>query len=183
MKTFLYTMLWLAVQTTMVSVGANADVGPNESQIKAAYLYKFAAYVEWPPAVFVQADAPLTVGIIGADEIAEELRLLIKDRSVNGRVIHVKSLKIDDSVDEIQILFIGQRESGHLKNLLKSVQTRPILTVTEATNALDAGSIINFLSVDERIRFEVSVMQAERNGLKVSARLLAVAQKIDARSP
>jgi len=154
-----------------------------ESQIKAAYLYKFASYVDWPPAAFAQADMPVTIGVMGADEIASELAVIQNGRPPNSRAIEVKRVKPGESLSGVQMLFVGHDESARLKRLGDMVQSRPVLTVTDSAGALGYGSVINFVTVDDRIRFEVSLAQAEQNGLKISARLLGVAQKIETRKP
>ena len=163
------------------SFGANA--GEIEQQIKAAYLYKFASYVDWPASVFAQADTPVTIGVLGADEIATELNNIKTARPVSSRPIEVKRLKPGEPTSGVQMLFIGHEESARLKRLQDNLQSRPVLTVTDSVGALGAGSIINFVTVDDRIRFEVSVAQAELSGLKISARLLGVAQRIETRKP
>ena len=152
-----------------------------EEHIKAAFLYKFAAYVEWPSPAPV--NLPFTIGIIGADKIANELIRLSHDNKVNGRPVQIKSLTVGDSLDGLDVLFIGQRERTRLPMLLNEAKAQPILTVTESRGALEAGSIINFVPVQDYIRFEVSVASAERCGLKISARLLNIAQNIEARRP
>lgn len=185
MKTIRHTALLIAFHC-LLAVSWNVRAEPNvvESQVKAAYLYKFMAYVEWPSSVFAQADTPITIGIIGADEIADELNLLKRGHLVNNRTLEVKLLKSGETLPGLQILFIGgNQESGRVKRLLDSIQTQPVLTVSDSPGGLANGSIINFVPVDERIRFEVSVAQAERSGLKISARLLNVAHKIETRKP
>lgn len=157
--------------------------GESEYRIKAAYLYKFAAYVEWPSSAFARADTPVTIGIVGADDMATELNKLKGGPWINNRAMEVKLLKPGEPLTGIQILFVGRLESAALNRILDRVQAQPVLSVTELAGALGAGSIINFVPVDDRIRFEVSVAQAERSGLKISARLLGVAQKIETRRP
>ena len=152
-----------------------------EYQIKAAYLYKFAAYVEWPPAAFADSNTPVVIGVIGADELAAELKNIKGALTANNREIQVRTLKQGDSMAGLQILFIGRQESGRLKQLLDSLQSQPVLTVTEWGGAIGTGSVINFVPVDDRIRFEVSTASAERSGLKISARLLSVAQRVETR--
>lgn len=171
--------LLIALQFLAVAGRAGA-AGPGEieQQIKAAYLYKFENYVEWPPS-FAPADRPLVIGIVGADEIAAELSNLNRGHRANQRAMEVRLLKPGEAPDGVQILFVGRQESGRLKRLLEGIQAQPVLVVTESAGALGAGSIINFVPVDDRIRFEVSLAQAERSGLKISARLLGVAQKVE----
>lgn len=163
------------------AAGGGAD--ETESQIKAAYLYKFAAYIEWPATAFADAKSPVTIGVVGADEVAEELNIIKGRRMVNSRAVEVKLFKPGDPLIGAHILFIGRQAGGHLKQLLDSVQSQPVATVTESAGALGTGSIINFVPVEDRIRFEVSVTNAERSGLKISARMLSVAQKIESRRP
>ncbi len=176
----LLVRFWLA-SLVMLAWPFSAGAVDIEHQIKAAYLYKFASYVDWPASVFAQADAPVMIGVLGADEIATELNNINNGRPANSRAIEVKRLKPGDPMTGVQMLFIGREESARLKRLQDSVQSRPVLTVTDSAGALGSGSVINFVTVDDRIRFEVSVAQAELSGLKISARLLGVAQKIETR--
>lgn len=162
---------------------AGNSSGDVEYQVKAAYLYKFSTYVEWPATAFSQADAPLTIGIVGADEVAAELNLLKSVQAGEGRPLEVRILKPGEPVTGVQIVFIGRQENGRLKRLLDAMQSQPVLTVTESVGGLGVGSIINFVAAGNRIRFEASVSNAEQNGLKISARLLGVAQKIETRKP
>lgn len=178
---FLVTLAFLPCCPVLVWAGAGlSDI---EYQVKAAYLYKFATYVEWPPSTYVQPDTPLTIGIIGAEEVAAELNHIRGTQPASGRTLDVRVLKPGESIAGVQILFIGRQENGRLKRLLDVIQSQPVLTVTESAGGLSVGSIINFLTIEDRIRFEVSVLNAEQNGLKISARLLGVAQKIEARRP
>ena len=154
-----------------------------EEQIKAAYLYKFASYVDWPASTFAQPDTPITIGVLGADEIAVELSHIRMAHHPGGRTVEVKRLKPGDAMAGIHMLFVGREESARLKRLQDNLQSRAVLTVTDAAGALAEGSMINFLTVDDRVRFEVSLAQAEQSGLKISARLLGVAQKIETRKP
>lgn len=173
---FLRLAFLLALQAVAQSVWA-VD-GLTETQIKAAYLSKFAAYVEWPASAFPAVDTPITIGVVGAEEVAKELHYITKERTVNDRVVQVKSLDSRDSLAGVQILYIGQQDEARVKQLLESLQSLPVLTIT-ASPVRYTGSVINFIPVANHIRFEVSVAQAEQKSLKISARLLSVAQKIE----
>ncbi len=149
-----------------------------EYRLKAAFLYKFAGYVQWPDASFPRPDAPLTIGILGADAIASELATMIAGRTVNNRAVAVRRLKPGEALTGINILLIGKSESGRLPQLLPQLQSHAILTVTELEGALSQGSVINFILADRRVRFEISLEAAEKHNLKLSSRLLAVAQQV-----
>jgi len=162
-----------------VANAADGDVRQLEAQVKAAYLYKFAGHVEWPPAAYADASTPFTIGVVGAADIAEELARLKAGRSVNERPVEVRVLKAGESARGVQLVFVEGADSAQLRRLLEPFKAVPTLTVCDMPGAIEAGSVINFVLVDKRLRFEVSLANAERHGLKVSSRLLAVAQRVD----
>ncbi len=153
----------------------------TEASVKAAYLYKFAAYIEWPPAAFVRTETPFVIGIVGADDIAAELNKIKAAASVGGRPLEVRVLRPGEAAGGVHILFFGQQDAARLTREIKVTVAQPILTVTENGNGLLTGSIINFVNVSNRIRFEVSLANADRNSIKVSVRLLNVALRVEAR--
>ena len=161
------------------SGAADNDGRPLEAQIKAAYLYKFVAHIEWPPNAFPDAATPLTIGVVGASEIAEELNKLKPGRAANDRVVEVRVLKPGDAARGVQLIFVGVADTAQLRRLIEQYKAAPALTISDIPGGMEAGCIINFVTVDNRIRFEISTGNAELHGLKVSSRLLAVAQRVD----
>jgi hypothetical protein len=150
----------------------------TEQSIKAAYLYKFAAYVEWPDGAFATESGPLVIGVHGADFLADELRKMTVERTIGGRPIAVRSVQPFDPLDDVHILFVSAASARSLSPLAEAARTHSVLMVTESGDALERGSVINFHPVDQRIRFDVSLESADRNRLKLSARLLAVADHV-----
>lgn len=146
-----------------------------EQRVKAASLYKFLGYVEWPADTFVGPDSPYVVAIAGAGEIARELARVANGRRVNNRPIQVRRVKYGDSLAGAHMLYIGAEEEGRLPLWLKAVHRYPILTVTEHEGALKQGSMINFRLIDDRVRFEVSLAAVEQSGVRISSRMLSVA--------
>ncbi|MES2611511.1 MAG: YfiR family protein [Pseudomonadota bacterium] len=157
---------------------AQTDRPNDESQVKAAYLYKLAGYVEWPEGALGDGDAPFTIGVLGAEPIAEELAQIASGRKVHARPIVVRRLRAGDGLDGLAVLFVGKAETARLKPLQGRLQSHSVLVVTEDEAGLALGGIINFLLVDRRVRFEVSLEPAEKRGLRLSSRMLAVAQKV-----
>lgn len=161
--------------------GAAQPNSPSEeSQVKAAFLYKFAGYVEWPDGFLGSAQTPLTIGVLGADAIADELTNIVQGRKSQSRSIAVRRFKAGDPLEETAILFVGKGDAARLKPMKDTLQARPILVVTEEPTGLAHGAMINFLLVDRHVRFEVSLEPVEKSGLRLSSRLLAVAQKVHA---
>jgi len=177
--------LWLALALQcFVSPAWAADGSGNlEYRVKAAYLFNFASYVEWPAANGTQANSPIVVGFIDAPEIADELSKLSSGHMVRNRPVEIKLIKPGEPLAGVQILFLGRQGNKRLKQLLDGLHSQPVLTVSDAQGGLSDGSIINFLPVDDRIRFEISLANAERIGIKINARLLSVAQRIESREP
>ena len=161
-----------------VSALAQVDRAAAETQIKAAFLYKFSGFVEWPPKAFARPDSRFTIGVIGADELASELEQIVKGRTVLERAVVVRRMRRGEPITGIQMLFIGQAEGARLAEILAIAKGQSVLTVTESEDALSHGSMINFVFVDDKVRFDVALPQAERGALKISARLLAVARKV-----
>jgi hypothetical protein len=173
--------LWLAAAgLSCMAPAAAADpaIVASEERVEAAYLHKFLNYAEWPPASLPQSDTPYVIGVAGDDTVADELARIAVSRSVNNRGVIVKRLMPGDSLNGLHMLFIGRGERVRQVQWLRQAKGRPILTVSAMEGALDLGSIINFRTVDERVRFEVSVDAAEQSGIHLSSRLFAVATNV-----
>ena len=160
------------------SQAQQADQPDIERQVKAAYLYKFGNYVEWPERAFRTPDSPVRIAVIGADAIADELAQLVAGRTINGRQIVVRKLRRDDPLADINILFVGRSANARLADILAAAKGLPMLTVTESEDGIAAGSMINFVMVDGKVRFEASPKAAGMSNLNISARLLAAAYKV-----
>ena len=147
-----------------------------ERRVKAAFLYKFLGYAEFPPGAFDGAGAPLVIGVVGADDIAAELTRIVAGRSVGGRPIVVRALREQDLAQPAHLLFVAGPEEARSARLLRA--SPALLTVTECDGGLAAGGVINFTIVDERVRFDVSLDAAEKKNVKLSSRLLVVANRV-----
>lgn len=147
-----------------------------ERRVKAAFLYKFLGYAEFPAVSFDSAGAPLVIGVVGADDMAAELTRVVAGRSVNGRPIVVRALREQDLAQPAHLLFVAGADEARSARLLRA--SAALLTVTECDGGLAAGSVINFTIVDERVRFDVSLDAAEKKNVKLSSRLLVVANRV-----
>lgn len=168
------------VQSSIAQQNASSPSGIADYQVKAAYLYKFGSYIEWPGNTFATAESPLTIGVRGADPLANELIRIAVDHTINGRPVIVRKLGSEDPLTGINVLFIGNEVGERDAELLTAAKGSPILTVTESQRALERGSMINFVLVDSRVRFEAAPKTAKQNNLTISARLLAAAYRVAA---
>lgn len=160
------------------SLAAEESPQDIEQRVKAAFLFKFGGYVEWPERVFSRSDSPLVIAVAGAEVLAEELSRIASGRTMNGRPVVMRRVRGGEQLSGAHVLFVSRSEAGRLGELLSVTQGQPVLTVTETEKGLAQGSIINFVIADNRVRFEVSLEAAMRNGLRIGAPLLAVAQRV-----
>jgi len=156
---------------------AHAQVA-TESAIKAAYLFKFAGYVEWPETAFASSAAPIVIAVAGSEEVAAELERLLPGRTIDGRKGVVRRVKEGESLQGVHLAFVGRRVEN-AKQQVRAAQQAGALTVTDA--GLESGAAINFVTADERVAFEVSLEGAERSGHRISSRMLAVAKRVVAK--
>lgn len=170
-------MLLAAGLALMVFVQGASAQPVSEPAVKAAFLYKFLGYVEWPAQAFAAADSPYVVGILGAEEVAAEFERLVPGRAVNGRRVVVRRLREGDLATGVHLVFVG-RGAPLARDAIRTVQRPGVLVVSDAEGGLEAGSAINLVTVEDRVGFEVSLDAAERAGIAISSRMLAVARRV-----
>ena len=147
-----------------------------EYEVKAAFLYNFAKFVEWPEEAFRDSTAPITIGILGKNPFQGELREVIKGKTVQGRKLDVRRVKGHLTC---HILFIASSEKDNLKKILQRLAGSCALTVSDIEDFASRGGIIGFLTEENRVRFEINVDAAERAGLRVSSKLLKLAKVVE----
>ncbi len=172
--------LAVALALLVGSSGAQADGEATlaEYRIKAAFLLKFIGFIDWPAATFDRADAPFVIDVLGGTPLGNELERIAAGRQVNGHPVRVRLLGRGDSSAGSQVLFVGRAEGARLNAVVAATEGVPLLLVSESDGALALGSAINFVVVDDKVRFDVALRAINRAGLKISARLLAVARVV-----
>lgn len=154
-----------------------------EQLVKAAYLYKMLAYVEWPAGVFERAESPLTIGVAASNEVAAEISRAVDGKTVQGRRLEVRHVR-GGTPPAAHVLFIGAAGAEpSAASLLASVRGKPIFTLTESEADFKLGAAVNFVVVDDKVRFDVSLANLEAAGLKLGVRLLGVARNVQGAIP
>jgi len=166
----------LAPICLLLATARAEDVPVSEYQVKAAYLYNFAKFVEWPPGSFASASANFQLCILGPDPFGEELRNLIRDKAMNGHPFEVRDVLDPRQAKGCQILFIASPEKKQWKQILSVLAGSSVLTVGENEGFAERGGMINFFLQNGRVKFEVNPKAAELAGLKISSKLLSVAK-------
>lgn len=152
-------------------------------RIKAAYLYKFAGYVDWPPEVFTSEDSPIVVGVIGNDVLEEILSQMIVGKTVNGRPLATRRLEAGSSLQGVHILFVGALDKSALQAVGDAVRGKPILVVSNASQQRMLDSMISFDLINQHLRFNVALKPAATSGLKLRALMLTAARRVVQEDP
>jgi hypothetical protein len=156
--------------------GAEHEIYPAPL-VKAAFIYRFGGYVSWPPAAM---NTPwYTIAVLDDNEIADQLDRLAMGHEVQKHPVRVARIKSIREIGDAQMLYVSAAHSGDLSTLLEPLARRPILIVTDAPKGLKDGAEINFLPVEHRVRFEISLAAAKESGLTISSELLGVAARVD----
>jgi hypothetical protein len=172
MRASLFVLLALAVPPLAAAV-FSADA------VKAAYLYRFASYIEWP--VDAAPSGPFIIAVAGADGVAGHLEALLPRMTVRGRPVEVRRISQAKDLRGVQVLYVGANALGRTRALRNAALERPILIVTDDPRGLDAGGVINFVDSNRNVRFEISLIAADRAQLRIDSALLAVAARVERR--
>ncbi len=148
----------------------------SQDAVKAAYLFRFAGYVDWPGAA--DPSKPFVIAVVGSPGLARELRRLVPGHRINNRSVAVVEAGSLAGIGRPAILFVGSGFGELLRPALSELAAQSTLVVTDEEGGLDEGATLNLLTLDHRVRFEVSLAAAERAHLKISAELLAVAIRV-----
>ena len=167
--------------TFSVAAAAQEDAAVLERRVKGALLHRFIGYVDWPESAFARPDSPLVIGILGNDTLAAELQAFEASRPVEKRPITVRRVRQGESLRDVHVLFIDRSEMQQLERIARS--PTPTLVVTEWSGALQQGSVINFTTVNNQLRFDISLESAGQRNLRISSRLLSVANDVRAARP
>lgn len=166
-------VLWLCA-----SPSSRAAEVTKEDQIKAAYLYNFTKFIEWPGRCFSNTGDPIVIAVLGPAEFSAELEKIVKDRKVNGRGISVKSVAAAEEVRAVHVLFVSATDEARFEDLRPLIESSPVLAIGESPLFANAGGTINFVLEEDKVRFEINMDSAERAGLRISAHLQKLAKVI-----
>lgn len=157
---------------------AAQDAVALDYQVKAAYLLNFPKYMDWPAGVLAETNSPITVAIFGDADVANEFGKMIEGgKSIDGHPIVLKRITDEaDITNDCQILYVAASERPRLQAILEKVKGSSVLTVGETDDFLAKGGIINLVHRDRKIRLQVDLAAAEDARLKISSRLLVVAE-------
>lgn len=166
----------LAIALLLASSPALGD-GYSDDAVKAAFLYRFTSYVEWPPQA-LQSQS-FTIAVLDDERVAVDLQKLLPGHPIKGHPAQVRVIHRATEIGDAPVVFIGSGDPYAHRRFIAGIASRPILVVTDEERGLEEGSSVNFMLVDRRVRFEISLNAAERSGLRISSELLSVAAHVE----
>jgi len=149
-----------------------------EYKVKAAYLFNFTKYIEWPEQAFSSPEAPIIIGVLGVGPIVELLESTIGDRRVGNRTVKVKRSRRVEDLRQAHVVFVSASEKERWPDILAALKGTNALTVSEIQQFCGNGGMIAFLIENDVVRFDVNLDNAEQAGLKISARMLSTARVV-----
>ena len=166
------------ILTANLITAAHVEGPPEEYQVKAAFLYNFAKFVEWPQDAFQNQSEPLVVCVLGEDPFGRTLDGIVAGKKIDGRALVVRRTSDARQVKGCRMLFVSSSEPRSVLSVLAALNESCVLTVGEAASAASEGMIINFILEGGRIRFAINTAAAEREKLRFSSRLLSLATMV-----
>lgn len=151
---------------------------PSEYEVKAAFLFNFTKFVEWPENAFLDPHAPIVIGVIGEDPFGESLVRIVAGQKAQSRSIEIVKYRHGDDLRHCHVLFVSASERQRSAQILAGLQESSVLTVSDIDGFAEAGGAIQFVIQENRVRFVVNLDVATQNKLRVSAKLLALARVI-----
>jgi hypothetical protein len=164
-------LLLLLLACPVAPLGAQAP----EYDVKAAFLFNFVKFVEWPADAFAAERAPLAICVYGSDPFGRSLETVIQGERVGERGLIVERPDRLDDLEACHVLFVSGSEKDRLAAVLARVKDAPVLTVGDTEGFLRAGGIINFILEGSKVRFLINQEAAERSGLRISSKLMRLA--------
>jgi YfiR/HmsC-like len=148
----------------------------DEYKVKALFLVNFAQFVQWPSSVFEDPGAPLSICVLGSNPFGDALERVVNHKLVDGRPLTVRRVSDTNQASHCQILFIAQANAGKARALLAAMQAASVLTVGEADGFASDGGVINLKLQGGSVRLQVNVAAAEQKQLRISSKLLTLAE-------
>jgi hypothetical protein len=150
--------------------------GTTGYEVKTAFLFNFARFIDWPASSFTSPQSPFTICVLGQDPFGKVLDDTLQGKKIGNRPFAVRRLKDRAEARHCQMVFVSSSESAHLAEIIESVQGANVLLVGEMPGFVASGGTIEFTLEDNHVRFAINTDAADRSGLKFSSKLLALAK-------
>jgi hypothetical protein len=163
--------------TSTISLAASEEQ-PTEYEVKAAFLYKFVLFVKWPPQKAGAPESPFVIGVFGKDPFSGALAAAVEGKKFNEHPLIVRQVSGAAEARKCHLLFISRSEDNRLPAIARELRDTPVLTVGESEKFIARGGMINFITVDNKVHFEINPEAAGQAGLRIHSQLLHLARVV-----
>jgi hypothetical protein len=171
---FSSSLIWLLLAR---GAARAQEAQPSEYQLKAAFIYNFAKFVQWPEKALPPDDSPLVIGILGENPFHDDLSRVVSGKKVDEHPLIIRPVRVAAEATNCHTLFISASQKPRLTQILKDLRGASVLTVSEMDGFTEAGGMINFVREGTKVRFRINNEAAAKVGLKVSSKLLMLAAR------
>lgn len=156
---------------------------PTENEVKAVYLFNFARFTQWPSTLGNQKNSSFAICVLGQDPFGSALDAVVVGESIGGNRVVTKRISKPQDASSCHVLYISSSEAGQLKDVLNALGKASVLTVSDIPEFSRRGGIVQFVMENNRVRFEVNLVNAAGAGLTLSSELLKVAVTVHTSPP
>jgi hypothetical protein len=176
-QTIIFTLI---LGLLLATISGQAQIPrPSEYQLKAAFLFNFAKFIDWPPEALANDSSPFIIGILGDNPFGNDLAQTVAGKRINDHPIKVQTFHSIAEVSPCQMLFISTTERNQFPEILQTLHSNAVLTVSETAGFIEAGGMVNFVSQvtpqGTKFRFQINQEAAKVAHLKISSKLLNLA--------
>lgn len=158
--------------------GRAADIAASEYELKAAFIFNFTQFVDWPTNTFDSSADPIVIGIVGPDPFGAAMDKILEGEEVRGRKLKVERYARPVDVKMCQILFVSRTLASAWPDILRALRDKPILTVSDMDRFTARGGIIQLVTERNLVRLRVNVDAAKRADISISSKLLRLADNV-----
>ena len=177
MRSALMLMLSLALSLALSS-SAMAQRGAELNRLKAAFIFQFTNFVEWPDDAFKDESSPFVIGVVGNDTVRDILERAVQPKTVAGRKVSVRSVSSASDLSSFQIVFVDESVARDAPDIVDRYMDKPMLTISDSDRFTDQGGIIRLYRESSKLRIEINIDAAERANLKISSKLLSLGRVV-----
>jgi hypothetical protein len=157
---------------------AQSSATPSQAEIRAAFVFNFAKFTEWPMQAYTDAGSPLTACFMGADDVRAAFQTISTGKALSGRFLESRAVKSAADLRNCQVLYVDSPSSPAVKDALKNARQRDALAIGTSEDFLASGGMLRLQIENNRMRFDVNVGAIGRTKIKLSSKLLALARTV-----
>lgn len=174
-RKFKYFILGFGLFLSWINLPGFAQAPLSEYRLKAAFVYNFAKFIDWPPEAFKDDTAPFVIGILGDNPFGKNLEETVDHKTINTHPIKIQVFNDPADAAQCHLLFISKSNGAKIPEIIKKLQGTTVLTVSETDRFIEQGGMINFVEESKKVRFQINDDAAKVAKLRLSSKLLSLA--------